>query len=374
MHIAQFGTFDIESYGDCLFPRMLQYSLERYLNCELTLFSMTSKEESYYSWNGHIYAVDEFDERNAQTPFSAVIIGGGELLHYSPIEVFTDQGTIVWEDGAVWKKPVQLAERAGIQCFINCIGVPYNFTERQRQDLSERLRGVRKISVRECFSWARMQGLGLDNLYPDLADNLWYLNRIFSVQELRERRKNLLRRLELNEGRDYFVVQYGTTKEIPQLAEQLRGIAERSGLCPVILPINYCHEDIRAAELLCAQLQGLEKRYASFKMQPPEIMALIAGASLFIGTSLHGNLTAISYGVRAIGIDMYPENAGKMDGLFTELESEWCLCPRAAALRGTFERLWEDGGIADRRRQRVRQLQERLDHYYEELSALIAGR
>src|SRR5690606_38959774 len=86
------------------------------------------------------------------------------------------------------------------------------------------------------------------------------------------------------------------------IAKQLDSIASQTGLhiclCPIGKSLN--HDDHLA-----------QKRIAPLLTRPPclvdketiwDIMYLIANARVYVGTSLHGAITAMSYAVRYVGV------------------------------------------------------------------------
>ena len=98
-------------------------------------------------------------------------------------------------------------------------------------------------------------------------------------------------------------------------------IKRKIGLKIVILPINYCHEDKIFAEKARKYFNDSIIIY-DYQLGVEEIYNIIANAKLFIGTSLHGTLTALSNRVCAIVVDMYPSFVGKMDGLAAWMDGE----------------------------------------------------
>ncbi len=81
LHIAQFGTYDIESLGDTMFPKMFQFGIEKHSVCDIELFSMNECIEPYND-NSHVYSFEQFEERNKIKRFDFAVIGGGDFLHY----------------------------------------------------------------------------------------------------------------------------------------------------------------------------------------------------------------------------------------------------------------------------------------------------
>lgn len=64
---------------------------------------------------------------------------------------------------------------------------------------------------------------------------------------------------------------------------------------------------------------------------------MISHAKFFLGTSLHGNITAMSYGIRNLCLDMYPSCVGKMDRLFAMMQMEELIVREISSLRVQFD-------------------------------------
>ena len=302
--IAQFGTYDIESLGDTSFPKMLAYGFKKQsFPAEIELFSMTELEKTYNE-NGHVYSFAQFPERQAAEPFDAVIIGGGEFIHFAPMAVIINGEKTEYPKGYLWKKPIEMAKAAGVPVVLNCVGVSYDMTPSEQAELKAYLENALCVSVRDVYSLARLRAAGVEHAIS-VADNLWYMNEMFPKAALAETRQVLEGRTGKDFSTPYILVQYGTTKNAPALAEQLLAFQRETGLRLLLMPVNYCHEDREGMRLL-AEAGGDAFEAVDDYFQPSEMIAVISGASAFVGTSLHGNLTAASYGFSFVGIDMYP--------------------------------------------------------------------
>lgn len=373
-HLAQFGTYDIESLGDTTFPKMLAYGLEgRVKDVSIELFSMTHCDKPYNS-NSTVYSFDEFEARHEKAPFDAVVIGGGEFLHFRPMAVLIDGEQEYYPEGYIWKRPVELAISHNIPFYFNCVGVAYDFTPEQAQYLRRVLPKAAMVSVRDEYSALRLKSTGIDASIIDcVADNLWYMNRMYPLEKL-----DLLRgELEKGHNRDYtspyMIVQYGTTKDIDALALQLDKIAETWKTRMYLMAVNYCHEDLSALRLLKQKVHNDKIELLEDYMQPVELMAVICGAMAFVGTSLHGNLTAASYGVPFVGIDMYDSFVSKMDGIFTMLNCEQYLAPSAWSLFTTLSARLSDTKIQAELPSTIHRMQSELDRHFDKMATRIIG-
>ncbi|MBS5951632.1 MAG: polysaccharide pyruvyl transferase family protein [Clostridium sp.] len=87
------------------------------------------------------------------------------------------------------------------------------------------------------------------------------------------------------------------------LAKEVEKICNRDDLRLVLLPIGFAanHDDNFALKRLKKYI-NLDTIYFE-ELNIYEIMYIIAKSNFFAGTSLHGNITAMSYGVRHIGLN-----------------------------------------------------------------------
>lgn len=373
-HLAQFGTYDIESLGDTTFPKMLRYGLESRLEgVDIELFSMTHCDRPYNS-NPTVYSFDEFEARHKQHHFDAVIIGGGEFLHFRPMEVLIDGEQRFYPEGYIWKRPVELAVSHNIPFYFNCVGVAYDFTPEQAEYLQGILPKAAMVSVRDEYSALRLKSTGIeDDIVSCVADNLWYMNRMYPAASLDLLRRDLEKKNKRDYTSPYMIVQYGTTKDIDDLALQLDKIAEMLDVRVYLMAVNYCHEDLSALNLLKQKVHNGKIELLEDYMQPVELMAVISGAMAFVGTSLHGNLTAASYGVPFVGIDMYDSFVSKMDGIFTMLNCEQYLAPSAQSLFATLSARLSDKKIQAELSVKIDQLQGLLDMHFDQMASRIKG-
>lgn len=108
-------------------------------------------------------------------------------------------------------------------------------------------------------------------------------------------------------------------------------------------------------------------------LQPPEMIAVISGASAFFGTSLHGNLTAASYDVPFVGLDMYPNFVSKMDGIFSMLGCEAYLVPHESGLAAAYYARMADTQVGLRTPETIQDIQSKLDAHYLRMTDILKG-
>lgn len=303
--IALCGAFDINSYGDSLFPVAFECEMRKRLPIkEIVLFAPKGKVECI-SNRKYVHAFADLQQLHEQYRFDDVVIGGGELLHFDKLSFKqNDHSEIIYREAELWETPVSFALQNDIPYMFNAVGAPRCFTDIQKEKVQRSLRKASYISVRDRFSFERIHDLAKDvHVVPDC---LWNLNRYLSKEN------SIL-------DKDYFVVQYGTRFKMDELFSQIRMLQHSLGIQAVLIPINYCHEDRiiaeKAREVLRDEIVIFDRQ-----LRVDEIYNIISHARLFVGTSLHGTLTALANDVYSVIIDMYPTFVGKMDGIANWME------------------------------------------------------
>ena len=306
--IAVFGAFNVHSFGDSLFPEATYKELDKRLPIdEFYVFSLGGNKNPYS--NQIVYDYSQFEEINKSKKFDAILIGGGELLHNCPIN-FPEEN-MVYEAGAIWKFPIGLGIKYNIPVIINSVGMPYEFTEEERENLEILFNAVSYISLRDEYSYQRwISYFGKSGKVKKVPDSLWNIRDYFSTNELERCRNNLKEKYGINKS--YIVVQYGTTKYFREVMKILDRFAENNDIQVCAIAINAAHEDLYVVQNIGEYMNFIDIQDV---LTPTEIVSLISGANMFVGTSLHGNLTAMAYGVKNVIIDMYPGFVSKLDGL-----------------------------------------------------------
>jgi hypothetical protein len=123
LRIAHFGTFDVENYGDLLFPLVL----ERRLADVCDDFVHVSPANGAPDWEGCAPTVG-FDEFLREGPkVDGVVIGGGQILRASPTPLgIYDRGGVspFVTYPSLWLGAAYVAARDGLPLCWNAPGVP----------------------------------------------------------------------------------------------------------------------------------------------------------------------------------------------------------------------------------------------------------
>ncbi|MFV0465967.1 MAG: glycosyltransferase [Lachnospiraceae bacterium] len=319
--IAHFGAFNVNSFGDSLFPFAMKKELEKSVTIRSYYLFAPQENLNAYNDNKIVFDYVDFDQCMQKEKFDFIIIGGGEFLHFKEIEFKNNKDeTITYEPGYMWQKPIEYAKKYGIPYILYGAGIPYEFSEGEKRCVHSYLMDALYIGVRDRFSYNKLVAIEeLHNKVRLSPDSLWTISNYYCNEELQQVRQTLFFQSDLSNNNsdcvigNYLVLQYGTTYETKMVAKQVEKIAHHYGLKVVLLPINYSHEDLFVLQQIYKQL-ACETVIFDELLQPKEILAIISGACLFIGTSLHGSLVANCYGVTSISVDMYPTFVSKIDG------------------------------------------------------------
>lgn len=372
-HVAQFGTYDLPSLGDTMFPIVFSYEMKKRFgeNIEIDYFSPCGTGHPYNDL-GVVYGIDELETKHKEVQYDFMIIGGGEFIHFSPVEyISVDKKHKIYKIGELWEKPQKLAQALGIPVLWNCVGVTKDFENaEERNRIVSAIGSLDYVSVRDIYSAERLAGLGTNVPIRLVGDMLWLFNRIFPADKLQMIFRDLKREY-LFLDQPYVVLQYGTSKDYERISDIVGRYASKNKSIVVPLVVNYCHQDLEIVNKILVRHSEFAK--IQKELSPLEIMAIIQGASLFIGTSLHGNVTAMSYGVPNICCDMYPQYVGKMDGIFHMLKHMDLVATSPKQLDMMLENC--AGNLKyDDINDRIKKIQDRLDVHFDDVANLIEHR
>lgn len=327
--IAFYGAFDRFNYGDMLFPIILEKALEDWHpEYERRFYGVIQSNLSAY---GGIPTEDVetlFSENNLEDG-SIVIIVGGEVLSPTWLTIFSFlvPDTLEMMIGSIYHcvpkeylsslrpnlhptnllqpfviEPADFSKRVLIA--YNAVGgqqisSPY-FPKTLLKSIQEKLQNANFISIRDqgVFNFLSDQKLKIKPiLSPDsasLVSHFYPKNELanFCGVEISS---------YINEFRDnYIVFQVGNNylrekEDVEIVKAQIENVYKTYGLPAMLCPIG-----MAAGHLDQVPLRKLSENICTphFLVQEPtifDIMASIANARVFIGTSLHGAITSMAY-------------------------------------------------------------------------------
>ncbi|TFE24963.1 polysaccharide pyruvyl transferase family protein [Cohnella luojiensis] len=326
-HIANIGTFDVENFGDLLFPEILKRGLSKRI--DLNRFSLFSPIGGPKPFEPHtmVQPITNFDAEHKKHNFNAVILGGGDLFRLDTnISEFYTQG-MTPATQLLWNVST-FADKYSIPVIWNSIGVPFKFrNENERELVRAYCDHINYLAVRDHLSKNILIDAGVKREILVVPDTAVALSNYFNKNALVEHFTKLKNANGLAIGKDFLIFQSSPgfvwgAENIKKAADILLSIKLRYGFQIVLLPIGYCHND----GLTLERINSVHPHcfhYIENKLSPIDILSFIVSSRFFIGSSLHGNIAAFSYGIGHMAINTAV--LVKLNGFF-ELIKEPDLC------------------------------------------------
>ena len=293
LRVGIVGTFDVENYGDLLFPPMAQAALSRRLeSVEVVPFS--PNERSAPAWPYGVHSTLDLPDRLPS--LSALLIGGGQLIRF-------DTGYPIPTDSRVrlpidyWLTPAALGALAGKPVFWNAIGAWTGSPTAPSYDELVRATFAAShfVGLRDQASRGHLASLAPEADLQILPDTVFSMARLWPLEH--EGPDFLAWRESLDVRGPYVVVQ--ADRRLGPSRPAIDDVVARLGVdTAVLLPVCRCHGDESAGlpPLPCGHT-------ARSEWPTPRLLSEIIGRSTaVVASSLHACITAITYGVPVVRV------------------------------------------------------------------------
>ncbi|WP_248796078.1 polysaccharide pyruvyl transferase family protein [Pseudomonas sp. MWU13-2105] len=174
-HIGIFGTFDVENYGDLLFPILAEAELSKRLGpVQLHRFSYNAKSQA--EWPYAVTSLTDLPELAEQ--LDGVLIGGGFIIRFDKVVAhgYVPPSPDIHHPTGYWLSPALIAQQHGVPVIWNAPGMHCNdIPEWSTPLLRLALEHSQCVRVRDEPSRASLSELspGTDiQVLPDTAFNL----------------------------------------------------------------------------------------------------------------------------------------------------------------------------------------------------------
>jgi polysaccharide pyruvyl transferase WcaK-like protein len=324
--VAIWGTFDVDNYGDHLFPRVAAHELHRRLPGTVV---------EPFSPYGRLHPT-RLDDGRAASPLGPwnrerarqlagahdlVMVGGGELMHLNDPLLAPVYDTT----------PAELTEMAPSRWFVeglgpdleadcpvvwHSVGVPWAPAEEAAGRLRAALAGRPYVTVRDRHSAARLAGAGVDRPIEVVPDSALLMDRIMPVKVLRGRLAGLRAVGAYPLAGSPVLVVQGCDLMVPHVAAVAGAVAHwraaRPGGEVVVVETGRCRGDGLFADALSGAVGPLRLWRLPEAVTVEDLAAAIAGGDVFFGSSLHGAITALVYGRPFVLLKLFDD--AKLDG------------------------------------------------------------
>lgn len=298
--IAIAGTFDVENYGDCLFPIVAQWRMRK-VGYEVFPLSPTGATTRWQDAPVPVAAADLFDPN---TSCDGVIVGGGNIVHnhYDFLQQYVEADMGAFAYPSLWLGTTLACALRGLPIAWNAPGVPRQLTPQEQVGLLPAVAATTSyLSVRDVSSRKYLGDIAARRaaVVPDTAVEL---SRVWSKEDLKPVFRRLLERKGLTTTARFVAIHIkrrALQDGIEQTASMIDNLARRTGVTPILLALAPCHRDERTAAQLSAVLTQPHV-VLDDSQELREIAAAIAWSEAYVGSSLHGYITSYSYSVPGI--------------------------------------------------------------------------
>lgn len=315
MRLAHFGTFDVANYGDLLFPLVI----ERRLGGDVDEILHVSPVGGAPPTADGRPSTDPAAVAHRSGPVGAVVVGGGNLIvaGRSGQAAYAGDPVLAYPD--LWLGAAALAVRRRVPLVVNGPGVPLPLDPVSAALARALWSGAARVAVRDVASARRLtRAVGpAPDVVPDTALDV---SELWSPGELATARRALLEAAgHPAHARTLAVHVKGSwaTADLAGVAAAVDAIAGAAGAVPVLVAIGPCHGDDRAARAVGAAL-GEPAIVLDRLDRLVDVAAVIAGSVAYVGSSLHGMVTARAFATPGLlvappGPHRDPKFAGFLD-------------------------------------------------------------
>jgi len=335
------GTFDVNNYGDCLFPDVLLFQLRKRMpDKEITydLFSPYPITANIGNYDNVLELPGTPEECKKLRGYDCQILAGGEVLQagHGPKSLYCKIPIGTMSAGMrLWMVPTLLKLYNNTPSIMNGVGVGKLSTE-IASGLASAITISDNASLRDANSLKKIRSYCPDFSCPVKTDSVFTIKDLKTEYEWLNRAKTVLPKN--CEPGSYIVVQprlqylAGNTEA---WAENVVKIANTMESDILLLPICYHHSDHAAIDGILKAFKGRGKQLHYIKefIKTDQTAAVISQSNGYTGTSLHGTITAIAF-EKAIAV-LAPKG-GKYDGVLEQIGAEACVTEQADQLHETF--------------------------------------
>ncbi|NDV09465.1 polysaccharide pyruvyl transferase family protein [Rhodococcus sp. IEGM 248] len=318
-NVVSVGAFDRFNYGDLLFPLVLDSRWAALSEGTLSHYALWGARGKGWGTARSGSARDLRRCLTEQSP-TGCIVAGGEVLsatwydltrHSVPsgfdLAVAALHRTVPRRQlsrvcrvlaGGMWDLPLvpDTATSGRMPVVYNAVGATSvdTLSVDDRSRVLGSLRAAEYLSVRDNSSVDILRSHGIDaDLVPDSAA---IIDTLFPATQKRPRTLVFQCSRQWLKGHEDEVV------------TQLRALSKRYEISLLAIGLAGGHSDLTALRRLFRRLSRTASRVRLVKpANVREVAAEIASADCYVGTSLHGSITAIAYGTAVVGLDRIPK-------------------------------------------------------------------
>lgn len=191
-------------------------------------------------------------------------------------------------------------------------GVPYKF--KRKDEIALAFNKANFIYVRDKISASKILEAGVDREIHVAPDIIVTLSDFFDKAIEADKGRKILQNFGVDIDRNILCFQsfLQSKQNKKEILNQLKIYQKRTNNEVVLMPIGYCHSDQVYLQELAKESEGTLKYIGVYSIF--DMLSVIAASNIFLGTSMHGNITAFSFGIPHIfGFTPYDKAKGFLE-------------------------------------------------------------
>lgn len=297
LRVGLIGALMIEIYGDHLIEQILSHYIHQLIKADVDLYDVQAGHYPFHDGR-KVYSIDSLDSRHKRSPYDALIVIGGSILHFETLTLKIEgrkQDYPLWR---LWAETSELAAKYKIMLLWNSPESPINFEGWQIPVARKLTQVVDYAVVRDPASFSNFQKIGATNVVSGI-DSAWAVAQVFPQATLADSLPTKL------DG-DARLVVFHTDTRLPD--KHFKAVVKefarlkKNGYTVVLLPLATINSDQEILDRIHKAVPN-STVLLNNELTIKQIVAVLAKCELYIGYSFHGAITASSYGAEVIAFD-----------------------------------------------------------------------
>ena len=317
------GMFDMNNYGDLLFPLVAEYELGK-RGFDVHALSPTGNKTDY---EDAVLSSNIWEFLDKSRKCNGILIGGGYIIHshrMNFLKEYRRAGVGAAVGPATWLGATMIAASRDVPVAWNAPGVPHPIKKNIQELSKAAFKAADYLSFRDKAS--QKLAIAGERLQCNiLPDPIIKISSMWPQKDLKHIFDSFLKQHNISGNKKFIAVHLRKRslrgQTIENYANSLSVVCKKLELYPLILGLGSAHNDNDIAKNLKSLLK--ERGIDCQEIVPPTtlklITATIANSEMYIGSSLHGYIAAKSYEKPAVIVGFPSYN--KFNGLTTQLTS-----------------------------------------------------
>lgn len=299
--IGLVGTFDVENFGDCMFPELYAHLLKARLGpVDVTLYSPLARAAEILSFD-HVEALPDQPTSAALAGLDVdtlILIGGETVGRGHSAGTFNFPTQTLSSYLRLWMVPILAARDPGARptrAALHCVGAT-KMTPEQNAQVAQVMAAADRVRFRDAFSASWIVD-GETSFGVDI-DPMFLIDTLMDADGW-----HALATRHLPQGvapGGYIAAQvtigYGGN-DLEAWAKSVSDIAKSAGLPVVLVPICHFLEDTRLLSRIAPLIEahGVTCHLVGGQVNVKVTAALVGQSAGYVGSSLHGAVTAVAF-------------------------------------------------------------------------------